>query len=70
MGNYINFTACISYFLVLKFRLEFLVVSDLTRGFHEVLIDTVVSIFPDCEHACLSADVTQISSVELLTYLC
>lgn len=55
-----------SYLLVFKLRLQLLIVLDLPCGLHEILLDAVVSVLADGEHAGLSADVTQICSVELL----
>lgn len=55
--------------MVFQLGLEFLVVFDLSCCFHEVLLDAVVSVLADGEHASLGADVTQISSVELLADL-
>ena len=52
--------------MVLQLGLELLVVLDLPCCFREVLLDAVVSVLADGEHARLGADVAQVGAVELL----
>ena len=66
---YIFWVVPSSYFLVLQFRLQLLVVLDLPPRLHKVLLDAVVPIFPDREHTCLGTHVSQIRSIKLLADL-
>jgi hypothetical protein len=55
--------------LVLELRLQFFVFLDLSSRFHEILLNAVISVLANGEHTGLSADVSQICSVELLADL-
>jgi len=53
--------------LVVKFTFQFLGFLDLSAGFHEILLQNVVSLSSDSEHACFCADVSHVSTVKVFT---
>lgn len=58
-----------SDFLVFELRLKLFVVPNLAGCFHEVLFDAIVSVLADGEHSRLSADISQVSTIEFFANL-
>jgi hypothetical protein len=52
-----------------NFRFELLVLGDLARGLHKILLEDVVAVGADREQPGLGADVAQVGAVELVAQL-
>ena len=64
-----NTAAVESDILIVKFSLQLLDLFNLPTSLHEVLLQNVVSISSDSEHASLSADVPHVCAIEVLADL-
>lgn len=52
--------------MIIKLRFQLLGLLDLSGSLHEIVVDSVISFGSDGKHTCFSADVSNISSVEVL----